>query len=230
MNIICTLIFIGLFVGYYFLYKYLSITELFTGAIIPLSILFYVLLLFLSLILSDKYIFANYIAVILSLPLRIFGIILPWFQQIIYFFFVVLFPAALICLILRFINVLQEYHWSNLFIYFISYTIGAILSSSHRIGDFFLKITLTKKIFQERMKIPSEYDQGAVKYLIYTLYFIFLFVGYLKSFYLDIDSIPKEISASFLVYIAYDRLNANRQLTKSVNRKVLDNLFKEMKR
>lgn len=145
-----------------------------------------------------------------------------------YFLYAVVFPAGLFVFILRIISAIGEYNLTNELIYFVSYTLAAIFASNHRFGDMIIRITLTKKIFKQRAKISADYDVGAIRYLIYVIYFIFLFVGYFRSFYYNIDSFPKEISASFLVYIAFDRLMANKHLIKDINQRVKNSLTNQI--
>lgn len=226
--VLCTLI-----IGIYYSIKY-QIANGHTKEVESLIIVFscvfgYIIALFLSLLFSDKYKFASIILAILYFPFQLVSIILPWYQQIMYFLFVVAFPVGLCVFILRIVSALGEYNLSNEFIYFVSYTLSAILASTHRFGDFIIKITLSKKFFKERVKISAEYDVRAIRYLIYMLYFVFLFIGYIRSFYYNVDSFPKEISASFLVYIAFDRLVANKHLVKDVNQRVKNSLIEQIK-
>ena len=143
--------------------------------------LVYIIAFFLSLLFSDKYNFANIVLSILYLPLQLLRIILPWYQQFIYFLFALVFPAGLCVFVFRFINVAGEYNWSNELIYFVSYTLSAIVASHHRCGDFLIKITLTKRFFRRKAKVAADYDAGAIRYLIYLIYFIATYFGYKKN-------------------------------------------------
>ncbi len=144
--------------------------------------------------------FASIISAILYFPIQLLRIILPWYQQIMYFLFAVVFPAGLGVFILRIISSLGEYNLSNELIYFVSYTLSAILASNHRFGDLIIKITLSKKIFKERAKVSAEYDVKAIRYLIYRYIlssclldilgvFIITLILFLKRFQLRSSSI-----------------------------------------
>lgn len=226
--VLCTLI-----IGIYYSIKYQIANghtkEVVSEVVAFVCVVGYIIALFLSLIFSDKCKFASIISAILYFPIQLLRIILPWYQQIMYFLFAVVFPAGLGVFILRIISSLGEYNLSNELIYFVSYTLSAILASNHRFGDLIIKITLSKKLFKERAKVSAEYDVKAIRYLIYLIYFVFLFIGYFRSFYYNIDSFPKEVSASFLVYIAFDRLVANKHLVTDVNQKVKKSLIEQIK-
>ena len=221
-----------LIIGLYYSIQYLIANGYSEGVTSGTGVFFcvigYIIALFLSLIFSDKYKFANIVSAILYFPIQLMSIILPWYQQLMYFLYAVVFPAGLFVFIFRIISAIGEYNLTNELIYFVSYTLAAIFASNHRFGDMIIKITLTKKFFKERAKISADYDVGAIRYLIYVIYFIFLFIGYLRSFYYNIDSFPKEISASFLVYIAFDRLMANKHLIKDINRRVKNSLTNQI--
>ncbi len=225
--VLCTLI-----IGIYYSIKYQIANghtkEVVSEVVAFLCVVGYIIALFLSLIFSDKCKFASIISAILYFPIQLLRIILPWHQQLMYFLFVVLFPAGLCIFVLRIVSTLGEYNLPNELIYFVSYTLAAILASNHKFGNMIVRITLTKKFFKERAKISAEYDVGAIRYLIYMLYFVFLVIVYSKSFYYNVDSFPKEISASFLVYLAFDRLVANKHLVKDVNQRVKNGLIEQI--
>lgn len=231
--IIFLIVLCGLIIETYCSIKY-QIANGYTKDVESLFVIFscvfgYIISLFLSLKFSDKYKFASIISDILYLPILLLSIVLPWYQQIMYFLLSVVFPAGLCVFLLRIVSAIGELNLPNELIYYVSYTLAAIIASNHRFGDLIIKITLTKKIFRERAKVFAEYDVKAIRYLIYMVYFAFLFVGYFRNFYYNFDSFPKEISASFLVYIAFDRLVANKHLVKDVNQRVKNSLIEQIK-
>ena len=226
--IFCLIVFIGSIIGCYWSIKYQYENGDTTEILVFCGFIGYIFALFLSLSLSGKYKLANIISAIMYLPFQLLGIILPWYQQLMYFLFALVFPAGLCVFIFRVVNLTEGLNWSNELIYFISYTLSAILASNYRFGNFIIKITLAKRFFRERAKCSSEYDVGAIRYLIYLIYFVFLTIGYFQNFYKNIDAMPNEIAASFLVYIAYDRLMANKNLVKNVNQRVRKNLIDQI--
>lgn len=227
--ILCALIIIGIYCSIQYQIANGYIKEVVSEIVVFIGIIGYSIALFLSLFFSDKYKFARIIFGILYFPIQLLSITFPWYQQIMYFLFAVVFPAGLSVFILRIVSAIGEYNLPNELIYFVSYTLAAILASNHQFGNMIVKITLVKKFFKERVKISAEYDVKAIRYLIYMVYFVFLFIGYFRSFYYNFDSFPKELSASFLVYIAFDRLVANKHLVKDVNQMVKKSLIEQIK-
>lgn len=97
--VLCTLI-----IGIYYSIKY-QIANGHTKEVVAfLCVVGYIIALFLSLIFSDKCKFASIISAILYFPIQLLRIILPWYQQIMYFLFAVVFPAGLGVFILRIIS------------------------------------------------------------------------------------------------------------------------------
>ena len=83
-------------------------------------------------------------------------------------------------------------------------------------------------MFVERMKVTNNYDKDAIRYTIYLIYFISLFLSYTYQFYKGSSSLQPEIVASFLTYFAYDRLLTNNALIASIKQESKLNFFKHL--
>ena len=179
-------------------------------------------------ILSLHYKCLELIAFIFLLPIEFFQTVIPWVKLFFMFLIVVLGTAAMIYYAFL---ILEITLWNRINLpltLYISFTFGSIFSSFSRYGSFILKIPFIKRMFVERMKVTNNYDKDAIRYTIYLIYFISLFLSYTYQFYKGSSSLQPEIVASFLTYFAYDRLLTNNALIASIKQESKLNFFKHL--
>ena len=142
-----------------------------------------------------------------------FDYFFSWYIQLIYFILVLLAPFALFLAIFYAINQLCCLNVPFTFLIFIALTLSSILSLFYRYGNFIIIFSKAKKIFS-KAKIEASYNANLTKYLMYLTYFFFLLIGYGLHFFRDTFVVPEYATASFLIYLAFDRLRSNRHLFK----------------
>lgn len=166
--------------------------------------------------LSQHYKCIELTAFIFLLPIEFFHTVIPWIKLFFMFLVVVLGTAAMIYYAFIFFEIILWHRINLPLTLYISFTLGAMFSSFSRYGAFILKIPFIKRMFVERMKTTNNYNKDAMRYTIYFIYFISLFLSYTHQFYTGVSSMQPEITASFLTYFTYDRLLTNNTLIASI--------------
>ena len=137
---------------------------------------------------------------------------LPCYQHFILNFIVVLLmPFAFFIVVLKGLVYLDILHLNDVFIIFIALSISAILSLFRGYGQVILEIVGLGKIYR-RSKLDDYYNAKTTKFIMYLIYFLFLFISFARHFYNECFSVPEYASASFIIYLAADRLLSNRHL------------------
>ncbi len=192
------------------------------------GLLSYPALALILMMLSQHYECMELIAFIFLLPIEFFQTVIPWFKLFLMFVVVVFGTAAVVFYVSIFFEIIL-WHKINLpLTLYLSFTLGTMFSSFSRYGSFILKVSFIKRMFVERMKTTNNYDKDAMRYTIYLIYFIALFLSYTHQFYAGVSSLQPEIIASFLTYFAYDRLLLNKDLIANIKQESKVNLFKHL--
>ena len=161
---------------------------------------------------------------IVLLPLMLLNVFASWIKLAIILQFVVVCGASMILLALRVFRELGLFSLPENLCYYIAFTLSACLSTSEWYGNKIISLTHTK-VFFEKLKVNSYYETSPIRFSIYTAYFCFLSYDYYKMFYNDQYETNSVILASFVTYLAFDRIVGNFGLIESLK----DNTIKNFK-
>lgn len=161
---------------------------------------------------------------IIALPLMLLNVFASWIKLAIILQFVVVCGASIILLALRAFSELGLFSLPEDLCYYIAFTLSACLSTSEWYGNKMISLTRIKGLF-EKMKVYSYYETSPIRFSIYTAYFCFLGYDYCKMFYNGQSEINSVILASFVTYLAFDRIVGNFGLVGSLK----DNTIKNFK-
>lgn len=147
-------------------------------------------------------------------PGKLVGRIFPYYQHYIINFVVVLyFPFISLYAIIMLLSYLYQWNLGEEFINFLALTIAAVMSLFKTYGDIILEIVGINKIYR-RGKLDDTYNVNIIKFEMYLIYLIFLMLTFTFHFLDKHYKIPEYASASFIIYLAADRLLNNLHLSK----------------
>ena len=133
--------------------------------------------------------------------------------MILNFMLILLFPFFILIALINLLSIYYSWDLDEKFIFFIALTVSAVLSLFKTYGEIVLEIVGITKIYR-RARLDDAYNVNITKFEMYFIYFLFLSFSFTFHFYNNQFVFPEFVSASFIIYLAADRLLNNKHLCK----------------